>query len=134
MDVCPLDTARRQTALAAVWNVLRARHPELFDSAKLAQSGGITAIDTHLDQLVEMAREMTANRIEPYLARIIDDVCSRCPEQHANGYCPLRHDNSCVLFGEARIIFEVIDSALRNIGDEEYLRRHPTDGKATCKV
>ena len=120
----PLQGEQRQKVLAAVWNVLRASRPELFEPQRLNQAGGIMALDPHLDTLVEMSRQMTADRIEPYLARIIDDVCARCAEQDASGYCPLRHVNSCVLFSHARLILETIDAALFELRDPAYLASH----------
>jgi len=122
----PLQGEQRQKVLAAVWNVLRANRPELFEQARLNQPGGIMTLDTHLDALVEMSRQMTADRIEPYLARIIDDICGHCAERDASGYCPLRHVNSCVLFSHARLILETIDAALFELGDPEYLASHGT--------
>jgi hypothetical protein len=104
-----------------VWNVLRASRPELFEPQRLNDRGGVMALDAHLDTLVEMSRQMTANRIEPYLARLIDDVCVRCAESDASGYCPLRHVNSCVLFSRARLILEMIDAALIELGDRAHL-------------
>ena len=120
----PLQGEQRQKVLAAVWNVLRASRPELFEQQRLDQPGGVMALDPHLDTLVEMSRQMTTDRIEPYLARIIDDVCARCAEQDASGYCPLRHVNSCVLFSHARLILETIDSALFELRDPAYLASH----------
>jgi hypothetical protein len=126
MASTPLQGEQRQNVLAAVWNMLRANHPELFAQGRLNQPGGIMMLDTHLDALVEMSRQMTADRIEPYLARIIDDICAHCPEQDASGHCPLRHVNSCVLFSQARLILETIDAALSELRDPEYLASHGT--------
>ena len=102
----PLQGEQRQKVLAAVWNVLRASRPELFEPQRLNDRGGVMALDAHLDTLVEMSRQMTANRIEPYLARLIDDVCVRCAESHA------------------RLILEMIDAALIELGDPAYLASH----------
>lgn len=113
----PLTAEQRQTVLATVWNELRGRQPELFAQETLKQPGGITAVDEHLDVLIDIARNMTADRIEPYLARIIDDICACCPQQSVAGYCPLRHDGACALFANARLILETIDSALRELSD-----------------
>ena len=113
----PLTAEQRQTVLAAVWNELRGRQPELFAQGTLKQPGGIMSVDEHLDALVDIARNMTADRIEACLARIIDDICACCPQQSGAGYCPLRHEGACVLFANARLILETIDSALRELGD-----------------
>jgi hypothetical protein len=64
---------------------------------------------------------MTAERIEPYIVRIIDDICTRCPQQGVSGYCELRHVGECVLFAHARLILETIDGMLRDLADPEYL-------------
>lgn len=120
----PLQGEQRQKVLAAVWNVLRAERPHLFEQNRLQQPGGIMSLDAHLDTLVDMCRQMKADRIEPYLARIIDDVCSHCGQQNASGYCALRHSGACVLFSHARMILEIIDGALREMKDPEYLALH----------
>ena len=130
MASTPLQGEHRQKVLAAVWNVLRAQRPELFELERLKQPGGIMTLDAHLDALVEMSRQVTADRIEPYLARIIDDVCARCAEQDASGYCPLRHVNSCILFSHARLILETIDAALSELRDPEYLASYEKARKA----
>ena len=117
----PLTAEQRQTVLAAVWNELRARQPDLFAQATLKQPGGIVTVDEHLDALVDIARNMTADRIEPYLARMIDDICARCPQQSVAGYCALRHNGACALFANARLILETIDAALRELDEP----RHP---------
>ena len=119
-----LEGEQRQAVLAAVWSALRVRHPQLFDRSKLSVPGGLASVDAHLDALVQLAREMTADRIEPYLARIIEDICSTCPQQQSSGHCPLRRDGSCVVFAEARTILEVIDSTLRQMQDAQYLEHH----------
>ena len=125
-----LEGEPRQKVLAAVWNALRVSRPDLFHLDKLNQPGGVIALDAHLDTLIEMSRTMTADRIEPYLARIIDDVCATCPQQDPSGYCPLRHVNDCVLFSHARLILETIDSVLRDLEDPEYLASHDRAGGA----
>jgi hypothetical protein len=117
----PLTPEQRQVVLAAVWNALRARDSTLFERGRLKQPGGIVALDENLDVLIDMAREMTADRIEPYLARIIDDICGHCEQQEPSGYCPLRHEDKCALFGQARLILETIDSVLRELKDPEFM-------------
>jgi hypothetical protein len=129
----PLPPEQRQRVLAAVWSTLRATEPLLFAQDRIHAAGGILTLDAHLDELVDMSRHMTADRIEPYLATIIEDVCARCPEQHSEGHCPLRQRDLCVLFSHARRILETIDSMLRALRDPDYLAVHGSVAKAPAK-
>jgi hypothetical protein len=121
VDSQPLPAEHRQKVLAAVWGALRAREPALFDQGCIRQPGGIMVLDQHLDKLVDMSRSVTIDRIEPYLVRIIDDICARCPQQGGSGYCELRHAGACVLFAHGRLIREIINGMLRDMSDPAYL-------------
>ena len=129
----PLPPEQRQRVLAAVWSMLRTIDPPLFDRQRIGAPGGIMTLDDHLDELVDMSRNMTADRIEPYLAAIIEDVCARCPEQGAAGHCALRQHDSCAVFAHARRILETIDSMLRTLEDPVYLAVHGFAGDASAK-
>jgi hypothetical protein len=91
----------------------------LFEPEKLMQPGGIMTLDQHLDALVEIAQQMPAGRIEQSLARVVDDICTHCPQQGVAGSCALRRAGACVLFAHARLILETIDSTLRGLRGSE---------------
>jgi hypothetical protein len=117
----PLPPEQRQLVLAAVWNALRRLEPRLFDDERVRAPSGILALDTYLDNLVDMSRHMAADRIEPFLAAIVEDICAECPRQDATAHCPLRRQDQCVIFTHARSIIEAIDRTLHQLGDPVYL-------------
>ena len=124
MSSQPLTSARRSQVLAKVREALRAAHPELFEDQRLKKPGGIAGVERHLDGLVEIVRRSTADRIEPYLAQIIDQICSHCPNQRVSGHCPLRLSGRCATYRDARIIVNAIAGALRDMLDAEYWANH----------
>lgn len=84
---------------------------------------GAAVIENHLEELVGIVRRLTAEGVEPYLNQLVDDICSKCPDQTVSGYCPQRAAGPCVLYRFAGPIVAATARALREMGDEEYLAR-----------
>ena len=116
-----LTPDQRERVLAAVYRDLFVSCPA--GKGEVRTPDGAAVIETHLDALVDIVRRTTAEAIEPYLAEFLDDICSKCPHQHVSGYCPQRSAGPCVLFRFAEPIVGAVGRALREIGDEEYVRQ-----------
>jgi hypothetical protein len=111
----------RNRILAAVYRELFITCPAKAGEVRTLE--GASVIETHLEEIVGIVRRSTATTVEPYLAQILDEVCSRCPHQTVSGFCPLRADGPCVLFRFAEPIVRAVGRALLDMGDEEYLRQ-----------
>lgn len=136
--MCPIptdsgsNTDQRKWVLEAVEAALRAAEPKLFD-APASPDGPMWVVARHLDALVAIVRRTTTTRIEPYLAEILDDVCTHCERQLPSQFCPLRHENTCALFSHTAVIVQVVAGALKEMEDPEYWFNHP-DGSADLAV
>jgi hypothetical protein len=119
----PLSVDQRNRILVAVYR-------ELFLSAA-ATAGewrtreGTAVLEAHLDALVDIVRRSTAGAVEPYLAQVYDDVCSKCRYQTVSGYCPQRATGPCIVYRFTEPIVRAIGDTLREMGDEQYLARRP---------
>jgi hypothetical protein len=85
---------------------------------------GAKLIEEHLDALVEIVRRSTATAVEPYLAQIHEDVCSRCTRQEVCGFCAQRVPGPCAVYRFAGPIVRAVGRALAEMGDEQYLAAH----------
>ena len=73
-----LTPETKARVMDAVEQDLRAADPRLFNDPQ--RSGGpMGEVGRHLDGLVDIVRHATATRIEPYLAKILDDICEKPP-------------------------------------------------------
>jgi hypothetical protein len=96
----------------AIHRALRQKCPDLFESGAADHAGGLEDLDAHLDDLVAIVQGTTATRIEPYLAQILDEICSKCGHQAPSGYCALRQRELCLLYAQAPAIIRAIASEL----------------------
>jgi len=122
----PLTAPQRGEILASVYRALSEAAPELFQGPQMVlRPGGPLELPARLDAMVEIVRRTTADRVEPYIAQMLDGICAHCPRQQTSGFCPLRYDKSCVLFRCAGPIVKAIGQALWEMDDPEYLANHP---------
>ena len=119
MQAPPLTPEQRGRILAAVYRELFVSCP--LEAGELRTIQGAAVVESHLDSLVDIVRRSTAVTREPYLAQVLDDVCSKCPHQVASGYCAQRAAGPCVVFRFGGAIVTAIARALREMGDEAYL-------------
>ena len=119
----PLTAEQRNRILAVVYRELFLSCPATEGELRTREGAGV--LETHLDALADIVRRSTAETVEPYLAQILDDVCSKCQHQTVSGYCPQRA-GPCVVFRFAEPVIRAIGRALREMGDEQYLRRRMT--------
>jgi hypothetical protein len=108
----------------AINRVLWLARPEVNEQEWRATSIDSAESEDRIDQLVNIVRQTTAKRIEPYLFQILEDICPRCPAQYPNGWCLLRVLNKCALYSCAAEIVTAIAEELKAISDPEYLSIH----------
>jgi hypothetical protein len=118
-----LTLEQRSRLLASVYR-------ELWLSCRAGEATGGTRADAeriefHLDPLVEIVRRSTAERVEPYLFQVFEEICPNCLRQTVSGYCPLRHSGECALFARMDAIVNGIANVLRETRDTSYLAAHP---------
>ncbi|HEY8747636.1 MAG TPA: hypothetical protein VIM11_06670 [Tepidisphaeraceae bacterium] len=109
-----LNEAERRLLLAEVHESLRNDGTDVLLRAK-AQPGGLAQLDHHVNELIPIVRRSTATRLEPYLAQILDDICTRCPLQEPSAFCALRHEGTCIFFKRAGTIVAAVRRALREV-------------------
>src|ERR1044071_2787011 len=99
-----LDPTQRLEILNAAESALRKACPQAFTPNVINNLGQASMLQRHLDQLIEIVRRTSAQTIEPFLAEMIDDLCSTCAAQEPSAVCPLRLEGKCVLFAHARVM------------------------------
>jgi nucleotide-binding universal stress UspA family protein len=114
--------------IRAIERGLRAKCSDVFCAAASEAPGGLFELYSHVDELVQIVRRSTAGEIEPYLAEILEDVCSNCTHQDASGYCPLRKAGRCALYAHAGAVIEAVARALGELHDEPYEGVHRPKG------
>ena len=124
MTLTNLDDSQRKLVMESIRHALLVVAPESTWAEASARPGGLHDLERNLDALVEIARRTRSDRVEPYLAEILDDVCATCGNQRTSAYCPLRHAGDCVLYACAGPIMWAIGGALRQMGDPAYLAVH----------
>ncbi len=72
----------------------------------------VCAIDRHLDHLVEVLSRIQSPRMDEYEAAVREQICSGCPEQHADGQCALREEAECALFAYLPLVLEAIENVI----------------------
>lgn len=113
--VTDLTAAEHRLLLSEVHEALRQECPHALERSRFVPKGNLSDLDQHLEELVPIVRRTCATRIEPYLAEILDDICTKCPYQQPSGFCPLRHDGDCILYRCAGTIVAAVRRALREI-------------------
>lgn len=124
MTATTLDAAGRELVMNSIRHALLVVAPEWTRPEEYNRPGGLHDLEEKLDALIELARRTDSDRVEPYLAQILDDVCPHCKNQRASAYCPLRHSGDCVLYACAGPIMWAIRGALRRLRDPAYLATH----------
>ena len=119
-----LPPAIRKRVLDDIERDLRAVASGLFNDPQ-RPGGPMAEVTRHLDGLVDIVRRTTATRIEPYLAEILDDICTHCEFEQPSQFCARRDEGKCVLFSHTRTIVDAIARALRDTEDFEYWWNHP---------
>ena len=114
-SVCNLTAGERRLLLDEVHEALRHECPGVWDRSESLPQSGLADLDKHVEDLVPIVRRSTATRLEPYLAQILDDICTRCPYQQPSAYCSLRHEGSCMLYRCAGPVIAAVRRALREI-------------------
>jgi hypothetical protein len=70
----------------------------------------LCALKRHLPLIVDTAHRTHSRSLDVYLAAIELKVCSRCPEQTANGQCVLRDHADCALHSYLSLVLDAIDT------------------------
>ena len=120
----PQPLAQRSIVLDAVLDAVARASPGAFSQGQRDRPGGAGEIDKHLDALIDIVRRSTATRIEPYLAQILEDICSKCPHQSPSTHCSLRAAGLCQLYRHAATEVSAIAGALKEIRDPDYYEMH----------
>jgi nucleotide-binding universal stress UspA family protein len=111
LNIC-LSPAQRQDILTKVSVAMRSVDGERRAGADAQEPVVLDQVKKHLDCLATIVRRSSADQLEPYLAQIHEDICSRCSHQEVSGYCSLRSHGECPLFRNARPIIEAIARVL----------------------
>ena len=117
----PLTAAERRLISLEVREALERDYRNVLRQSNFVPKGNLADLDQHLDELVPIVQRTTADRIEPYLAQIMEDICTRCAYQQPSAYCPLRHEGNCLLYRCAGPIVAAVRRALREIDIERAL-------------
>ena len=117
-----LAPAQRRRVLGAVERKLTRVAPAM--AVGDPEHCGASSVDWNLDGIVEIARRTTAERVEPYLTQVLNDVCPGCANQLPSGRCPLREIGQCVLCRYTGVVFGAVREVLEEIGDPAYLARY----------
>lgn len=67
------------------------------------------AIERHLPRLAEVLSSIDSSRMDEYVAAVEAQICSRCPEQDAQGRCGLRNEGECALYTYLPLVIEAIE-------------------------
>jgi len=121
-----LSVADKKLVLSEIRGELQRSCPQLLQAVGDNAPGGLAELEANLDKLVAIVRRSDAEHIEPYLAQIHDDICSKCPHQEHSHFCPLRYDDKCVLYVGVGPIVAATRRALREIEIEHELARKAT--------
>lgn len=105
----PLTAADRSELLGRIQSAVQTAEPEVGADAQQAGPISVEKLSPHLEDMIHITRRSSADRIEPYLAQMMEDICGRCPAQESSGFCPLRESGGCILFSNRRLVIEVID-------------------------
>jgi hypothetical protein len=122
-----LNADQRSKVLAAAQGALQTACAKQLesDTELLDHPRGLVHLEKNLDALIAIARRTTSQRIEPYLVQLLEDICDHCPSSLPTGHCPLRRTGACLLYQNAEPIMKAISGALGEVGDREYLEKHP---------
>ena len=110
-----LTAAEHRLLVGEVNEALRQDCRDVLERSRFVPKGNLTDLNQHLDELVPIVRRSTATQVEPYLAQILDDICTKCPYQQPSAYCTLRDDGNCLLYRCAGPIVVAVRRALRRI-------------------
>ena len=121
-----LTADQRATVLHAVRRRMTRVAPALM-TGEGECFGSASSVDWNLDGIVDIARRTTAERLEPYVTQVLNDVCPGCPNQLPSGRCPLREIEQCVLCRYPGAVFGAVRDVLEEIGDPQYLAGHEGD-------
>src|SRR5690349_6668399 len=114
MNTHPLNVQDRTRMMSAIREALKPAEAGKFQSEVWLRSQSLWPVEKHLDALVEIVRRSTAQNIEPYLAQVLNEVCSTCPLSQPSMFCQKRYEGDCILFRNARAIFSTIAAVLQD--------------------
>jgi hypothetical protein len=125
MPPTKLNSRQAPIIIDAIYEALRPIAPQAFGPTGTPLPGTLDELEELIGPLVEIVRRTTAKRAEPYLAQILDDVCTQCPHQQPCQYCPKRGAGRCLLYRHADVVVNAIAAALRCLDDPDYWFNHP---------
>lgn len=68
-------------------------------------------IEVHLPKVVEAILSIESDRMDEYADAISAQVCSRCPNQELQGYCPFRDRGECALSTYLSLVVDAVEEA-----------------------
>lgn len=71
--------------------------------------GRICGIEAHLPRVVEAILSIESDRMDEYVDAIRAQVCARCENQDATGYCRYREKGECALDTYLYLVVEAIE-------------------------
>ena len=69
----------------------------------------VCPIELYLPRIVDVVHSVTSGMIKDYVPNLREHVCGQCPNQHADGICPLRKGVECPLNRYFPLIVDAIE-------------------------
>jgi hypothetical protein len=97
----------------AYWDAIRRKVCSVCLDQANDGSCGLTrrtcAIESHLPRLAAVLSAIDSPRMDDYVAAVEAQICSRCPQQDAQGSCDLRNEGACALHTYLFLVVEAVE-------------------------
>ena len=71
--------------------------------------GTVCPIEVYLPSIVEVVHSVSSDMMEKYVPNLREHVCGQCPNQGADGKCPLRSAVDCMLDRYFPLVVDAIE-------------------------
>ncbi|MCK6457755.1 MAG: hypothetical protein L6Q92_14640 [Phycisphaerae bacterium] len=69
-------------------------------------------IISRIDKIIDVVRTIRSDKIDPYVERLREVICSECRMQDENGQCTMRDHADCALDDYFVLIVDLVESEL----------------------
>lgn len=73
------------------------------------------AIEAHLPRLATVLAGIDSPRMDEYDAAVRAEICPACPQQDAQGTCPVRDDSDCALLTYLPLVLDAVESVRASV-------------------
>lgn len=70
-------------------------------------------ITSNIDGIIDIVRSVSSDRIEPYVDRVRETVCRKCPMQDESGQCCLRDRVDCCLDALFVLVVTIVEEEIK---------------------